>query len=32
MSGGQDTYAGYLDAEEKAFNDVMASSLPIKKP
>lgn len=31
MSGGQDTYAGYLDAEEKAFNDVMASLSAVKR-
>lgn len=31
MSGGQDTYAGYLDAEEKAFNDVMASLSAMKR-
>src|SRR5699024_2399410 len=31
MSGGQDTYAGYLDAEEKALSDVMASLSAMKR-
>src|SRR5699024_7101509 len=31
MSGGQDTYAGYLVAEDKALSDVMASLSAMKR-